>query len=67
MRSFQGLLIVALTLSACAMGSHDPQNVAEDPAKGSALAQIVAECREQALAPEFDMIRSKVNMSMTAA
>jgi hypothetical protein len=34
---------------------------------GSALAQIMAECQEEALAPEFDMIRSKVNMSMTGA
>jgi hypothetical protein len=34
---------------------------------GSALAQIMAECQEQALAPEFDMIRSRVNMSMTGA
>jgi hypothetical protein len=34
---------------------------------GSALAQIMAECQEQALAPEFDIIRSRVNMSMTGA
>jgi hypothetical protein len=34
---------------------------------GSALAQIMAECQEQTLAPEFDMIRSRVNMSMTGA
>jgi hypothetical protein len=33
----------------------------------SALAQIMAECQEQALAPEFDMIRSRVNMSMNGA
>jgi len=34
---------------------------------GSALAQIMAECQEQAVVPEFDMIRSRVNMSMTGA
>ena len=34
---------------------------------GSALTQIMAECQEQAVAPEFDMIRSRVNMSMTGA
>ena len=34
---------------------------------GSALAQIMGECQEQTLAPEFDMIRSRVNMSMTGA
>jgi hypothetical protein len=34
---------------------------------GSALAQILAECQEQTLAPEFDVIRSRVNMSMTGA
>jgi hypothetical protein len=34
---------------------------------GSALAQIMAECQEQALAPEFDIIRSRINMSMTGA
>ena len=66
MRTFPGLLTVALTLSACATGSYDPQTVT-DNAKGSALAQIMAECQEQTLAPEFDMIRSRVNMSMTGA
>ncbi|MGA7261700.1 MAG: hypothetical protein WBX30_12520, partial [Stellaceae bacterium] len=55
-----------MTLSACATGSYDPQTVT-DNAKGSALAQIMAECQEQTLAPEFDMIRSRVNMSMTGA
>ena len=64
MRTLPGLLTVALTLSACA--SHDPQTVT-DNARGSALAQITAECQEQTLTPEFDMIRSKVNMSMTGA
>jgi hypothetical protein len=34
---------------------------------GSALAQIMAECQKQAVLPEFDMIRSRVNMSMTGA
>jgi hypothetical protein len=34
---------------------------------GSALDQITTECQEQALAPEFDMIRSRVNMSITGA
>jgi hypothetical protein len=67
MRIFPGLLILALTLSACAMGSYDPQTVTDDAARGSALAQIMAECQEQTLAPEFDMIRSRVNMSMTGA
>src|ERR1700731_4993941 len=66
MRTFAGLLTVALTLSACATGSYDPQTVT-DNARGSALAQIMAECQEQAVAPEFDMIRSRVNMSMTGA
>src|ERR1700760_1278837 len=67
MRTFPGLLTVALLLSACAAGSYDPQAVTDDAARGSALAQIRAECQEQALAPEFDMIRSKINMSMTGA
>ena len=67
MRTFPGLLILALTLSACAIGSYDPQTVTNDAARGRALAQIMAECQEQALAPEFDMIRSRVNMSMTGA
>jgi hypothetical protein len=67
MRTFPGLLIAALTLSACAIRGYDPQTVADSAAKGSALAQIAAECQEQALAPEFDMIRSRVNMSMTGA
>jgi hypothetical protein len=66
MRTFPGLLTVALTLSACATGSYDPQTVT-DNARGSALAQIRAECQEQTLAPEFDVIRSRVNMSMTGA
>jgi hypothetical protein len=67
MRTFPGLLIVALTLSACGTGGYDPQTVTDDAARGSALAQITAECQEQALAPEFDLIRSRVNMSMTGA
>src|SRR5690348_6590574 len=67
MRTFRGLLIAALMLSACSTGSYDPQAVTEDAAKGSALAQTMAECQEQALAPEFDIIRSRVNMSMTDA
>ena len=67
MRTFAGLLTVALTLGACASGSYDPQPVTDDAARGSALAQIMAECQEQTLAPEFDMIRSRVNMSMTGA
>ena len=64
MRTFPGLLTVALTLSACV--GYDPQTVT-DNARGSALAQIMGECQEQTLAPEFDMIRSRVNMSMTGA
>jgi hypothetical protein len=67
MRTFRGLLIAALMLSACSTGSYDRQAVKEDAAKGSALAQIMAECQEQALAPEFDIIRSRINMSMTDA
>ena len=67
MRTFPGLVIAALALSACSIGSSDPQTVTEDAARDSALAQIMAECQEQALAPEFDMIRSRVNMSMTGA
>src|ERR1700751_6289131 len=66
MRTFPGLLTVALTLSACATGGYDPQTVT-DNARGGALAQIMAECQEQTVAPEFDMIRSRVNMSMTGA
>ena len=67
MRTFPALLTVSLTLSACAMGSYDPQTVTDDAARRSALAQIMAECQEQTLAPEFDLIRSRVNMSMTGA
>ena len=67
MRTFPGPLIVALTLSACAMSSYEPQTVTEGAARSAALAQIKAECQEQTLAPEFDMIRSRVNMSMTGA
>ena len=67
MRTSPSLLTVALTLSACAIGSHDPQTVTDHAGKGSALAQIMAECQEQTLAPGFDMIRSRVNMSMTGA
>ena len=66
MRTFP-LLILALTLSACGTGRHEPQTATEDSARDSALAQITAECQEQALAPEFDMIRSRVNMSITGA
>jgi hypothetical protein len=62
-----GLLTVSLTLSACAIGSNDPQTVTDDAARGSALTQIMAQCQEQTLAPEFDLIRSTVNMSMTGA
>jgi hypothetical protein len=53
MRTVPGLLIVALMLSACSTGRYDPQAVTEDAARGSALAQIMAECQEQALAPEL--------------
>jgi len=53
-------------LNACATGSYDLQTVT-DNARGGALAQIMAECQEQTVAPEFDMIRSRVNMSMTGA
>jgi hypothetical protein len=67
MRTFPGLLTVALTLNACVTGSYEPQTLTDDAARGSALAQIMAECQEQTLAPEFDMIRSRVNMSVTGA
>jgi hypothetical protein len=67
MRTFPGVLTVALTLSACATGSYDPQTLADDAARSGTFAHIMAECQEQALAPEFDMIRSRVNMSMTGA
>jgi hypothetical protein len=54
-------LLPALALGACAT-----QTIAVDP-PASTADQIVAECQEQALAPEFDLIRSKVNMSVTGA
>jgi hypothetical protein len=54
--------MAALILSACAMGNNEPQTIADD-----AAAQIMAECQEQALAPEFDLIRSRVNLSVTGA
>jgi tannase/feruloyl esterase len=54
-------LLPALTLGACAT-----QTITADPPANSPD-QIVAECQEQALAPEFDLIRSKVNMSVTGA
>jgi hypothetical protein len=66
MRTFLGLLTVALTLNACVTASYDPQTVT-DNARGSALTQITAECHERTLAPEFDIIRSRVNMSVTGA
>jgi hypothetical protein len=62
MRTFPCFLMAALTLSACAVGNNEPQTIADD-----AAAQIVAECQEQALAPEFDLIRSRVNLSVTGA
>ena len=52
-------LLPALTLGACAT-----QTITADP-PANTPDQIVAECQEQALAPEFDLIRSKVNMSVT--
>jgi hypothetical protein len=52
MRTFPDLLTVALSLSACATGIYDPQTVTGN-ARGSALAQIMAECQEQTLAAEF--------------
>jgi uncharacterized membrane protein len=67
MRTFPGLLTMALTLSACATGSHDPRTLTDDAATGGKLAHITADCQEQTLAPEFDMIRSRVNMSVTGA
>jgi hypothetical protein len=59
---FLCFLMAALTLSACSMDNYQPQTIADD-----AVAQIVAECQEQALAPEFDLIRSRVNLSVTGA
>ena len=54
-------LLPALTLGACVT-----QTLTADPPANSPD-QIVAECQDQALAPEFDLIRSKVNMSVTGA
>jgi hypothetical protein len=62
-RTFPCLLVATLTLGACA---YDPQTVVAAP-PGNTPDQIVAECQEQALAPEFDLIRSKVNLSVTGA
>jgi hypothetical protein len=66
MRIFFCLLIVT-ALGACAAGNYQLQAGADDTSKGNALAQIMAECQEQLLSPEFDVIRSRVNMSMTGA
>jgi hypothetical protein len=66
MRTFPCLLMAA-SLSACAAGSYQAQTVTDDVNRGNAIAQIMAECQEQALAPEFDVIRSRVNMSVTGA
>jgi hypothetical protein len=60
-RTFPCLLVAGLTLGACA---YDPQFVVADPPTPD---QIVAECQAQALAPEFDLIRSRVNLSVTGA
>jgi hypothetical protein len=64
MRTLPCLIAAASMLSACATGNY--QTVAADP-PGDALSQIMAECQEQALAPEFDLIRSRVNMSVIGA
>jgi hypothetical protein len=61
MRTFPLLMAAALTLGACATGDY--QTIADDP-PGDAVAQITAWCQEQELAPEFDVIRSRVNMSV---
>jgi hypothetical protein len=62
MKTFPCLFAAALTLSACSTSGY--QTVADDP-PGDALAQVIADCQEQELAPEFDVIRSKVSMSVT--
>jgi len=55
------------SLGACAAGNYQAQAGADDTSNGNALAQIMAECQEKLLSPEFDVIRSRVNMSMTGA
>jgi hypothetical protein len=67
LKTFPCLLIPALMLSACAAGNYGPETAVDDPPGSNTAAQIVAECQEQALAPEFDLIRSKVNLSVTGA
>jgi hypothetical protein len=53
-----GVLVVA-TLGACVAVGGDPP--------GDALAEVTTECQQQELAPEFDLIRSRVSMSVVGA
>jgi hypothetical protein len=51
--------LAAAMLSGCVAVGSDPP--------GDALAQVMADCQQQELAPEFDFIRSRVNMSVAGA
>jgi hypothetical protein len=62
MQAFPRVIAAALGLSACTAG--DFQTAVADP-PGDALSQTIAECQAQELAPEFDVIRSRISMSVT--
>jgi hypothetical protein len=49
----------ALLLSACVAVGNDPP--------GDAVGQALTDCQEQEMAPEFDLIRSRISMSETGA
>ena len=49
-------ILAAAALGACVAGGGDPP--------GDALAEVTTECQQQELAPEFDIIRSRVSMSV---
>lgn len=51
--------LAAAALSACVAAGGDPP--------GDALAEVTTECQQQELAPEFDIIRSRVSMSVVGA
>lgn len=53
------IILAAAALSACVAAGGDPP--------GDALAQVTADCQQQELAPEFDIIRSRVSMSVVGA
>jgi hypothetical protein len=63
MKRFLCLILAALTLGGCAAGGLQPAG--RDP-PGDRLAQLRADCDDEALAPEFDMIRSRIPMSQAA-